>query len=166
MRKLFFVFLFIASPLMIFSQENPAPSAETINVESADSQVYNMAIDLKIQDGTTAQVVSDHKAQHQTVTGRPVVLNINGGNFKAAVRFTLYQRAADNLVLLTQSTIAFISDGHRQMRSIAKSIPIKAGEKILFFPMGVLNDGEKSGYNCMLEMLVSKYQQQQPVSQE
>ena len=108
MRKLFFVFLFLASPLMIFSQENPAPSAETINVESADSQVYNMAIDLKIQDGTTAQVVSDHKAQHQTVTGRPVVLNINGGNFKAAVRFTLYQRAADNLVLLTQSTIAFL----------------------------------------------------------
>ena len=163
MRKLFFAFCFFVSPLLVFAQESPA--SETLNVESSDSQVFNMSIDLKIRDGITAQVVSDHKAHHQTVTGRPVVLNINGGNFKAAIRFTLYQMNDDNLTLLTQSTIAFISDGRRQMRSIAKSIPIKAGEKILFFPMGVLNDGEKSGYNCMLEMLVSKYQQQ-PVSQE
>ena len=51
------------------------------------------------------------------------------------------------------------------MMSTVKSIPITAGEKVLFFPLGVLNDGEKSGYNCMLEMEVSKYQQQ-PVSQE
>ncbi|MBO7094352.1 MAG: hypothetical protein J6W33_05570, partial [Spirochaetia bacterium] len=114
---------------------------------------------------TTARVVSDHKAQHKAGSGRPVVLNINGGNFKAAVRFTVYNMNGDNLMLLTQSTIYFMNEGRRQMISTAKSIPIKAGEKILFFPMGVLNDGEKSGYNCMLEMVVSKYQQQ-PVSQE
>ena len=165
MRKLFFIFCFFASPLLIFAQESPAPEGKTINVESTDNQVFNMAIDLKIQDGVSAQVVSDHKAVHQTVSGRPVTLNIKGGNFRAAVRFTLYQLDADNLMLLTQSSIAFITEGHRQMRSIAKSIPIKAGEKILFFPMGVLNDGEKSGYNCKLEMLVSKYQPQ-PVSLE
>ena len=165
MRKLFFIFCFFVSPILISAQDSPAPAGENINVESSDSQMFNMAIDLKIQDGTTAQVVSDHKAQHKVVSGRPVTLNINGGIFKAAVRFTLYNRNADNLLLLAQSTIAFIKDGHRQMLSTVKSIPIKAGEKVLFFPMGVLNDGEKSGYNCMLEMEVSKYQQQ-PVSQE
>ena len=165
MRKLFFIFCFFVSPILISAQDSPAPAGENINVESSDSQMFNMAIDLKIQDGTTAPVVSDHKAQHKVVSGRPVTLNINGGNFKAAVRFTLYNRNADNLLLLAQSTIAFIKDGHRQMLSTVKSIPIKAGEKVLFFPMGVLNDGEKSGYNCMLEMEVSKYQQQ-PVSQE
>ena len=106
MRKLFFIFCFFVSPILISAQDSPAPAGENINVESSDSQMFNMAIDLKIQDGTTAQ-----------------------------------------------------------MLSTVKSIPIKAGEKVLFFPMGVLNDGEKSGYNCMLEMEVSKYQQQ-PVSQE
>ena len=165
MRKLFLLICFLASPLLIFAQENQAPSNETINLESSDNQIFNMNIDLKIQDGTSAQVVSDHRAKHQTVSGRPVTLNINGGNFKAAVRFTVYNKKDDNLLLLTQSTIFFIKDGHRKMLSTVKSIPIKAGEKVLFFPMGVLNDGEKSGYNCMLEMEVSKYQQQ-PVSLE
>ena len=165
MRKLFFAFCFFISPLMIFAQEGAAPSGEAINVDSTDSQVFNMNIDLKVQDGTSAQVVSDHKAHHQTVSGRPVTLNINGGNFKAAVRFTVYNMNADNLLLLTQSTIFFIKDGQRRMLSTVKSIPIKAGEKVLFFPMGVLNDGEKSGYNCMLEMEVSRYHQQ-PVLQE
>ena len=153
MRKLFFVFCFFISPLLIFAQEN------------SDSQVYNMDIDLMIQDGSSAQVVSDHKAQHQTVSGRPVTLNINGGNFKAAVRFTVYPIQADNLLLLAQSTIVFMKEGHRRMLSSAKSIPIKAGEKVLFFPMGVLNDGDKTGYNCKLEMEISKYQNQ-PVVQE
>lgn len=165
MRKLFLLFSFFVSPLLIFAQEAPALAGENINVESSDSQMFNMDIDLKIQDGTTAEVVSDHKAHHKVLSGRPVVLNINGGNFKAAVRFTLYNKNSDNMVLLAQSTIAFIKDGHRQMMSTVKSIPITAGEKVLFFPLGVLNDGEKSGYNCMLEMEVSKYQQQ-PVSQE
>ena len=165
MRKLYVIFCFCVSPILISAQDSPAPAGENINVESSDSQMFNMAIDLKIQDGTTAEVVSDHKAHHKVLSGRPVVLNINGGNFKAAVRFTLYNRNADNLLLLAQSTIAFIKDGHRQMLSTVKSIPMKAGEKVLFFPMGVLNDGEKSGYNCMLEMEGSKYQQQ-PVSQE
>ena len=153
MRKLFFIFCFFISPLLIFAQEN------------SDSQVYNMDIDLMIQDGSSAQVVSDHKAQHQTVSGRPVTLNINGGNFKAAVRFTVYPIQADNLLLLAQSIIVFMKEGHRRMLSSAKSIPIKAGEKVLFFPMGVLNDGDKSGYNCKLEMEISKYQNQ-PVVQE
>ena len=165
MRKFFFIFCFFVSPVLIFAQEGAVPSNETINVESADSQVFNMSIDLKVQDGASAEVVSDHKAHHQTVSGRPVTLNINGGNFKAAVRFTVYNVNADNLLLLTQSTIYFIKEGQRRMLSAVKSIPIKAGEKVLFFPMGVLKDGEKSNYNCMLEMEVSKYQQQ-PVSQE
>ena len=165
MRKLFFVFCFFISPLMIFAQEGAVPTSEAINVDSTDSQVFNMDIDLKVQDGTSAQVVSDHKAHHQTVSGRPVSLNINGGNFKAAVRFTVYNINADNLLLLTQSTIFFIKDGQRRMLSTVKSIPIKAGEKVLFFPMGVLKDGDKSNFNCVLEMEVSKYQPQ-PVSLE
>ena len=165
MRKLFFVFCFFISPLMIFAQEGAVPTGEAINIDSTDSQVFNMDIDLKVQDGTSAQVVSDHKAHHQTVSGRPVSLNINGGNFKAAVRFTVYNINADNLLLLTQSTIFFIKDGQRRMLSTVKSIPIKAGEKVLFFPMGVLKDGDKSNFNCVLEMEVSKYQPQ-PVSLE
>ena len=166
MRKLFFIFCFFVSPILIFAQESQAQTSEAINAESTDAQVFNMSIDLKIQDGVSAQEVSFHKAQHQTVTGRPVILNIKGDNFRGAVRFTLYNQHADNLMLLAQSTVAYITEGRRQVLSFAKSIPIKAGEKILFFPMGVLKNGENSGYSCKLEMEVSKYQQQQPGTQE
>ncbi len=154
MRKFFFIFCFFLVPLLISAQDSV-----DIPETSDDNQLFNMNIDLKIQDGVTAQVVSDHKAQHLTVSGRPVTLNIKGGNFKAAVRLTLYHMQNDNLLLLTQSTIFFINEGRRQMLSTAKSIPIKTGEKVLFFPLGVLNNSEKSGYNCMLEMDVSRYQE-------
>ena len=153
MRKFFFAFFLLVSSFL-FAQEN------------IDSQVFNMSIDLKVQDGTSSKVVSDHKAQHHAVTGRPVILNINGGNFKASVRFTLYRMSRpEDLMLLTQSSIYFMKDGQRRMLSTAKSIPVKLGEKVLFFPLGVLNNGEKSDYNCVLEMEITKHQQQ-PASQE
>ena len=153
MRKLFFILCLSISPVLIFAQEN------------ADNQVYSMAVDLKLQDGNSAEDASSHKAQHQIVLGRPVTLTIKGVNFKAAVSFTLYNLQNENLALFTQSTISFINKGRWQMLSTVKSIPIKTDEKVLFFPMGVHKNGEKSNYNCMLEMEVSKYQQQ-PVSQE
>ena len=160
MRRLFFAFCLMLSPLLGYAQET-----QTLPEVSDDSQLFNLSIDLKVQDGTSEKLVSDHKVQHLTVSGKPVTLNIKGGNFKAAVRLTLYRMQDDNLLLLTQSSIFFINEGRRQMLSTAQSIPVKAGEKVLFFPLGVLNDGNKSGYNCMLEMNISKYQQQ-PVSQE
>ena len=163
MKRLFFAFYFFVFPLLIFAQETP-DAGGNLDIKNSDSQIYNMSIDLKIQDGASAQVVSDHKAQHQTVSGRPVTLNINGGNFKAAVRFFVYPIIADNLMLVAQSTIVFMKEGHQRLLSSAKSIPIKAGEKVLFFPMGAFNDGEKSGYKCKLEMEISKYQQ--PGTQE
>lgn len=165
MRKLFVLFCLFISPVFISAQEQPVPNNETIDVESADNQMYSMSIDLKVKEGDTEKEVLDKPMQHLAVSGKPVVLKITGGNFKAAVRLTLYQKAEDTLVLLTQSTISMFSEGKRRVLSTAKSMPIKTGEKVLFFPLGVIPDAEKTGYNCMLEMDISKYQQK-PVSQE
>lgn len=164
MRKLFFVFCFFISPLLISAQESPAPADEVIDVETSDSQKFNMSIDLKVKDGTE-QVVSDQQVQHLAVSGKPVTLKITGGNFKAAVRLTLYHIAEEKLLLLTQSSIALLQEGKRQVLSAVKAMPIKEGEKVLFFPLGFIPNAEKTGYNCMLEMDISKYQER-PVSQE
>ena len=95
-----------------------------------------------------------------------MILKITAGdNLKAAVRLTLYQKTEDTLLLLTQSTILMVREGRRQMFSAVKSMPVKIGEKVLFFPLGVLPGTENTGYNCMLEMNISKYQQK-PVSQD
>ncbi len=165
MRKLFFAFCFFLSPLLLSAQEVSEPADEGINVESSDNQMYTMSIDLKVKDGLSEKVVTDRQVQHLAVSGKPVTLKITGGNFKAAVRFTLYQKAEDTLLLLTQSTIFMINEGRKQMFSAVKSVPIKTGEKVLFFPLGVLPAADKAGYNCMLEMDINKYHQQ-PVSQE
>lgn len=166
MRKLFLAFCFFLTPLLMFAQDGNAPSDEIINVESSDTQMFNLSINLKINDGVTERFVSDKPVQHLAVSGKPVILKITSGeNLKAAVRFTLYEQAEDTLLLLTQSTIMMIKEGKKQMFSAVKSMPIKTGEKVLFFPMGFMPKSEKSGYNCMLELDVTKYQQK-TVSQD
>ena len=166
MRKLFYLFCLFLFPLLISAQENDPASDEVINVENSDSQMFNLSIGLKIKDGVTEQVVSEKPVKHLAMSGKPVILKITAGdNLKAAVRLTLYQKAEDTLLLLTQSTILMIREGKRQMFSAVKSMPVKIGEKVLFFPLGVLPGSEHTDYNCMLEMDISKYQQQ-PVSQE
>ena len=165
MRKLLAAFCLFLSPLLISAQEQPAPANETIDVEVTDSQIYNMSIDLKIKEGDIEKEILNGPVQHLAVSGKPVTLKISGSNFKAAVRFTLYQQAEDTLLLLTQSTIFMLKEGKKQMLSAVKSMPIKTGEKVLFFPLGVFPKAETTGYNCMLEMDVSKYQPR-PVSQE
>ena len=165
MKKLFVFFCLFFSPFLISAQEQPAPADDTINVESTDSQKFNMSIDLKVKDGDIEKKILDNPVQHLAVSGKPVTLKITGSNFKAAVRLTLYQTAGDTLQLLAQSSISLIKEGKKQVLSAVRSMPIKAGEKVLFFPLGVLPNAEKTGYNCMLEMDVSKYQEK-PVSQE
>ena len=165
MKKLFVFFCLFFSPFLISAQEQPAPADDTINVESTDSQKFNMSIDLKVKDGDIEKKILDNPVQHLAVSGKPVTLKITGSNFKAAVRLTLYQTAGDTLQLLAQSSISLIKEGKKQVLSAVRSMPIKAGEKVLFFPLGVLPNAEKTGYNCMLEMDVSKYQPR-PVSQE
>ena len=151
---------------MTFAQEGNSPDNEIINVESSENQMFNLSINLKVNDGVTEKVVSDKPVQHLTVSGKPVILKITSGeNLKAAVRLTVYQKAEDSLVLLAQSTIMMVKEGKRQMLSAVKSMPIKMGEKVLFFPLGVSHDANKTGYNCMLEMDVTKYQQK-TVSQD
>ena len=165
MKKLFVFFCLFFSPFLISAQEQLAPADDTINVESTDSQKFNMSIDLKVKDGDIEKKILDNPVQHLAVSGKPVTLKITGSNFKAAVRLTLYQTAGDTLQLLAQSSISLIKEGKKQVLSAVRSMPIKAGEKVLFFPLGVLPNAEKTGYNCMLEMDVSKYQEK-PVSQE
>ena len=148
------------------AQESVPASDEVIDVENSDSQMFNLSIGLKIKDGVTEQVVSQKPVQHLAMSGKPVILKITSGdNLKAAVRLTLYQKAEDTLLLLTQSTILMVKEGKRQMFSAVKSMPVRIGEKVLFFPLGVLPGADNTGYNCMLEMDISKYQQK-PVSQE
>ena len=166
MRKLFFIFCFFLSPLLIPAQESAPAADEVIDVESSDSQMFNLSVALKIKDGVTEKVVSEKPVQHLATSGKPVILKITAGdNLKAAVRLTLYQKTEDTLLLLTQSTILMVREGRRQMFSAVKSMPVKIGEKVLFFPLGVLPGTENTGYNCMLEMNISKYQQK-PVSQD
>ena len=123
--------------------------------------MYNMAINLKVANGADEKILKN--IQYTTISGKPVTLNLNGGNFKAAVRLTLYHMDAEHMLLLTQSTICVMTEGRRQVLSTAKSMPVKMGEKVLYFPLGVLPSDE-AGYSCMLEMDVSQYQK--PVVQE
>jgi len=155
MKKLLLFLSLAVTPLFAFAEDVPVSPA----VEYGD--MYNMAINLKVANGADEKILKNIK--HTTVSGKPVTLNLSGGNFKAAVRLTLYHIDAEHMLLLTQSTICVMNEGRKQVLSTAKSMPVKMGEKVLYFPLGVL-PSDKAGYSCMLEMDVSQYQR--PVVKE
>ena len=142
MKRFLCCLLFLAAPFYLFAQDS----------------AYNVSMELKITDGTNQQTVSDSHVNHVTTAGKPVTLNINGGNFKAAVIITLYNQGEDSLVLLTQSRVVS-TDGEKKVLATAKSIPVELGEKILYFPRGILSKPNKDGYSCILELQVTRQMQ-------
>lgn len=149
MKKLACLMIAFMMPLVLFAQDEKPRSGET--------PLYDISMELKLSDGVNRQSVSDSRVNHVTFAGKPVALNINGGNFKASILLTLYHQESGSLVLLTQSRVVSTGEEKRALAT-AKSIPVELGEKILFFPLGMLSKLDNGSYNCILELQVSQHQ--------
>ncbi|MCQ2604127.1 MAG: hypothetical protein MJ215_03675 [Spirochaetia bacterium] len=158
LRKFAFLpFLLLIPVLAAYSE------AETVQSEgiSEDTSLYNMNIGLKVTGTESGDSLVNSYADKTVFSGRPVHLNLKGSNFKAAIQLTLFNTAAGGMVLLAQSTVFCRGDRDRVLSTV-KSIPVNMGEKILFFPLGVLSAGEQDKYECLLEINITDHQQ--PVS--
>ena len=77
-----------------------------------------------------------------TITGRPVSLKLVGANLAALVQFTPYLRRGVEWVLVAQGQI-WIEKSETGIRyeTNLKTIPVKIGEKISYFPIGASGRG-------------------------
>ncbi|MDR3199819.1 MAG: hypothetical protein LBT68_00040 [Spirochaetales bacterium] len=120
-------------------------------------QVLNMNIAARISEAGE-DALWNVESSKCTVSGRSVSVKLMGKNIIVLADFTPYVDEDDSIVLVARGQVWISSptDEPLQYLSTLKSIPVRMGERVLFFPLGVKSLGAASDhtYNIELEIQV------------
>jgi hypothetical protein len=120
-------------------------------------QVLSMNIAARVSE-SGEEAVWRVESSKCTVPGRSVSVKIVGKNIVILADFTPYVDADSSIVLVAQGHVWISPDGGEPLKylSALKSIPVRMGEKVLFFPLGVKSVEAASDtiYNIELEIEV------------
>ncbi|MCL2481604.1 MAG: hypothetical protein FWF38_07825 [Spirochaetaceae bacterium] len=91
-----------------------------------------------------------------TRSGQAVFVNLKANNLNIAVLFVPYFLNENTIMLLSKSKVIlkYVNYSGGRYYSTVDSIPLKLGEKALFFPLGLLNDKVENISSCVLEIEV------------
>ncbi|OHD70790.1 MAG: hypothetical protein A2V99_00055, partial [Spirochaetes bacterium RBG_16_67_19] len=108
-----------------------------------DQNLQNL-IDRALQLNITAKVlppgatpVWNSAGSQVTLPGRSVALRLVGEKLHIDVVFTPYQDANGELLLVAQGQVWMAGAQETRYFTTFKSVPVNAGEKVLFFPLGL-----------------------------
>ena len=108
------------------------------------------------------QISWDAESTHIPVVGRSVNLRLVASELIIDAYITPFGELDENLVLVANGEIWFSDyegdDGIRY-ETFIKSLPIKAGEKVIFFPLGVAVDSETNIYTIQVEISVQSHKE-------
>ena len=121
-------------------------------------RIYQIKINLKILDDSKKELVNSNW-NLATFSGKPVSINLKGNNVFIKADMTPYYSDKDSILLLTQANIKLkpADSESGKFYSTVNSLPIKLGEKALFFPLGLLDEKMENISSCVLEIEVQPY---------
>ncbi|MCL2294119.1 MAG: hypothetical protein FWC36_04555 [Spirochaetes bacterium] len=135
-----------------------APRVQQQVPESSETNIirnYLIKFYLRIFDHENNYLVNS-SWNRVTRSGQPVTVNLRANNLNIMVLFIPYFVDEDSIMLLSQSKVfvkhANYSGG--KYYSAVSTIPLRMGEKALFFPLGILHDRVENIPNCILEIKV------------
>jgi hypothetical protein len=104
-------------------------------------------------------------ARNVTIPGRPVNVRIRGSNVIVVGKFTPYDESEDSVMLVAQGQI-WLADENGQFRYFTsmKTLPVKFGEKVFFFPLGV--DSQNTTPVIEVEITIVPYSQASTLDEE
>ncbi len=134
------------------------PEDEKNNISINYERIYCININLKILDDQKKLLVNS-KWNMVTMSGRPVALKVKGNNLYITADLTPYYVDKKSLILLTRGNVKLdpVNSEVSKYYSTVNSLPIKLGEKALFFPLGLLNEKMENISSCVLEIEVQPY---------
>ena len=95
-----------------------------------------------------------------TIPGRAVAVRLVGDKLRIDVVFTPYQEENGELLLVAQGQIWMAGAEETRYFTTFKSVPVGAGEKVLFFPLGFSPDVEQGGtFTLQIEVEIYPYRQ-------
>jgi hypothetical protein len=108
------------------------------------------------------EITWDAESTHITVVGRAVNVRLVASDVIIDSYITPFGDLDENLVLVANGEIWYTNPGDKegiQYRSFIKSLPVKSGEKVIFFPLGVAVDSESNIYTIQLEIDIKPYKE-------
>jgi hypothetical protein len=95
-----------------------------------------------------------------TIPGRSVAVRLVGDNLHIDVVFTPYEEENGELLLVAQGQIWMADAQETRYFTTFKSVPVGAGEKVLFFPLGFSPNVEQGGtFTLQIEVEIYPYRQ-------
>ena len=134
------------------------PAAEAQEVSSVMEQILVISIDARVNSHEGESIWS---VEHSTLTvpGRSVQLKLEGTNILIYANLTPYLQNSGEVLLFAQGEIWINDMVHAEKRYFSgmDSVPVKIGEKVLFFPLGVTTDEMEQDINLEIEIGVDLY---------
>jgi hypothetical protein len=175
-----------AFPSGMIAQENSAESTGRIAatpeaiLQELQNDVLRVLISARVLDGDLeegAEVIWSMEIDELTVPGRGVNVRLNGDNIVVEVEFTPYRQQDQTIMLVAQGQTWVTSDEENKLRyqTSLKSIPINAGEPVVFYPLGLnradgssinLDASDGSPLNLELEITVTNFVDDRQYHQE
>ncbi|MCL1818390.1 MAG: hypothetical protein FWG35_05610 [Spirochaetaceae bacterium] len=137
--------------------EEPARSQPGEEFFSELKQVLSMNIAARISEAGEDAVWKVESSKN-TISGRSVSVKLVGDNIVVLADFTPYVDADSSIVLVAQAQVWISPQGGKPLEHFTalKSLPVRMGEKVLFFPLGVtsMETNPDSTHNIELEIHV------------
>ncbi len=110
--------------------------------------------------GEKGRNVWDTESRRLTVSGRSVTVSLDGDNIRVVAHIIPFLNEDNSILLVAKGEVWIHSDSQEDTKyySTMKSLPVKAGESIMFFPVGVAVDVDKNVYTIEMEIRVSPYE--------
>ncbi len=122
-------------------------------------KVMSVQIKLRLLD-KDKEITWDAESTHITVVGRAINIRLVGPSIVIDSYITPFGDIEENLVLVANGEIWFASeDEGTRYETFIKSLPVKPGESIIFFPLGVAVDSDTNIYTIQLEINLLPYEE-------
>lgn len=142
--------------------------ADTESDSSSDISIledasYEFLIYARLIGGESADSLWDMEMSRKTISGRAVTVRLEGEQIVVLAQFTPYQQDEEQILLVAQGQ-TWLSQHNEEgvrYRTAFKSLPLKLGESLFFFPLGYnFSDESSDGTNLEIEIQFHKVQEQ------
>lgn len=157
--KRLFILLFLVLPGISLVYADGMSKEELGEVlKHLQGKTVSVDINVRIID-EEGESVWNAESRRLTVSGRSVTVTMEGDNIEIHAQIIPFINQ-DNTILLVAKGEVWIGAGTKEEKeyySTMKSLPVKAGESIMFFPVGVAVDTDKNVYSIEMEIKVTPY---------
>ena len=148
--------------LLAFSQIAAATADDLDQIlDFLSDKALSVQIRLHLLD-KDEEITWNAESTHITVVGRAVNVRLVARDVIIDSYITPFGDFDSNLVLVANGEIWYTNPGPKEgirYESFIKSLPVRTGEKIIFFPLGVAVDSDANIYTIQLEIDIQPYKE-------